>query len=743
MSYTILNDNNEKITQPESIKIELMNHQKTMIHKMIDIENTGIIKVLDYSMKKYSNLININGTNAEIKTNIAILGDKVGSGKTLMVITLITINKKIIERDIEMGGSQFYSVKLKPSSPLVKTNLIIVPHKLLPQWKESISKYSPSLKILTITLNKEIDSIRKVKIEIKKNWKNEDFLVQSEELQIDKLVDYDIVLIGETMYKRFYKICENVRFNRIFIDESDTIRLPKDMNCQFNFLWLITGTPNRLFYTNKNFIGKIFNIDALNINSYFVIKNDDNYIDQSIILPPPKRFMIKCITPKELEFIKDLIPTTILQMINAGNSDEAIRALNCNIDTNENILQVITKNLRDSISNKKIELDAEKNKYYQFNLQKEHEQKIKLIENQIERLNNKYNNIKKKIYQLNDTNCPVCMGEFTNPVIVNCCKNMFCFDCLAVSMGELKNNKCPYCTQLINQSDIHIFQSENIKANSKSTHLSNKYKEKDKLDVLLDLVQNKKNGSFMVFAGFQETFNKIETKLKELGISYHILKGQALTVKKYIDDFKDKKVRILMLNAQFFGAGMNLQMATDIIIYHRFSKNMEEQIIGRAQRLGKDLNTPLNVYYLLHNNESTNIEDKFKFQDQKNIHYLDWLENQNNESTICNDYNNDYNNNFHNDNNYIYKNDNQTLNSEKNYTPNIESFDIESFDIESFDIENYDIVKYDKQNNDDITNNKIFLDNEKNISIIAKPIKIKKVIDFDYDLDFELNHIDN
>ena len=57
-------------------------------------------------------------------------------------------------------------------------------------------------------------------------------------------------------------------------------------------------------------------------------------------------------------------------MINAGNSDQAIKALNCNVDTNENILQVITKNLMDSIENKKIELEAEKKKHYPINLQK-------------------------------------------------------------------------------------------------------------------------------------------------------------------------------------------------------------------------------------------------------------------------------------------------------------------------------------------------------------------------------------
>jgi hypothetical protein len=130
----------------------------------------------------------------------------------------------------------------------------------------------------------------------------------------------------------------------------------------------------------------------------------------------------------------------------------------------------------------------------------------------------------------------------------------------------------------------------------------------------------------MIFAGFMETFDRIEKKLEELSIPYHILKGQSSTVKKYIDDFKEKKVRILMLNAQYFGAGMNLQMASDIIMYHRFRKEMEEQIIGRAQRLGRSIDKPLNVYYLLHENENNDIEDNFHFEDKSTMHYMDWLE---------------------------------------------------------------------------------------------------------------------
>lgn len=628
MSYTILTDNDEKITQPKSIKIELLNHQKTMIHKMLCIEETGTIKINDCVVKSF-NIFDIPGNQAELKTNIAILGDKVGSGKTLMIISLITIKKQIPDRLIELGGSQYYSIKLKPSSPLLKTNLIIVPHKILSQWSESFEKYSPNLNIYSIDENKKIDDMVKI-IKIKRKDPNGfEYIEENEKLIENKIYNYDVIIISENLYRRFYKICQNYRFDRIFIDEADSIKLPKDMNCQFNFMWLITGTPTGLFNFSKPFINKIFKNE--NLSPYFVIKNDDIYIDNSIKLPHPKIFKIKCITPRELDIIKDLIPSSVLQMINAGNICEAIKALNCNIDTDENILQVITKNILETIENKKIQLEAEEKKHYPINQEKMRENKINMIKVQIDILYDKYENIKKRVYQLNDTNCPICLCGFefdnndeSNRVIVSCCNNTFCADCLIVSLAEIKNNKCPYCQQRISTKDIHMIKS-NSNTNNRNIN-SNKYIQKNKLDVLVDLVKNKPDKSFLIFAGFIETFHKIETQLKDLDISYNILKGDSETVKNYIDDFKNKKIQILMLNAQHFGAGMNLHMATDIIMYHRFNNETEEQIIGRAQRLGRNIEEPLNVYYLLHDNESDNINDNFNFEDMSNIHYLDWLE---------------------------------------------------------------------------------------------------------------------
>lgn len=616
-----LNENDEQIVQPDTIKKQLMSHQKTIIKKMLLLEQNDNCKI------KIKDKYLLKTTDVILNTNLGILGDKVGAGKTLDVISLISIKPIIKNKPTNYSWEKYVTIQMEEDKIKTNVNLIIVPHKLVPQWKNAFTD-STNLSIYTISTTAQMKNVITKKTVIKKNWIDEHVNVEIEELNQEMLKKYNVILIGNTMFKQFVQYSKNYRWNRIFIDEADTIQLPKDFECYFNFMWLITGTPTGLLNKKRLCYGKLFFEDKININEYIILKNNDDYIDQSIVLPHPNRIKIKCITPRELNIIKDLIPGSILQMINAGNSDLAIKTLNCNVDTSENIMQVITKNLVESITNKKIEIEAEHKKHYHENQKKEHEHKIKIMENNLKKLEEKYDDIRKKIYELNNEYCPVCMSDFTNPVIVKCCNNCFCFDCLAISMGELHNNKCPFCNQLISKSDIHLITNDKTLKNKIDTNCDIK----NKLDVLVDIIQKKPNGSIMIFANYMETFSKIEQKLSELNITYRILKGQASAVDRYIDEFKTKKIQILMLNAQYFGAGMNLQMATDLIIYHRFNTEMEEQIIGRAQRMGRT--TPLSVYYLIHENEENTIENKFKFNEIENMHYTDWIEQQNNEPVI-------------------------------------------------------------------------------------------------------------
>ena len=57
------------------------------------------------------------------------------------------------------------------------------------------------------------------------------------------------------------------------------------------------------------------------------------------------------------------------------------------------------------------------------------------------------------------------------------------------------------------------------------------------------------------------------------------------------------------MNGKFYGSGLNLQDATDIIITHKISDDVKTQIIGRAHRMGRK--GDLNVHYIAFENELT------------------------------------------------------------------------------------------------------------------------------------------
>ena len=79
------------------------------------------------------------------------------------------------------------------------------------------------------------------------------------------------------------------------------------------------------------------------------------------------------------------------------------------------------------------------------------------------------------------------------------------------------------------------------------------------------------------------------------------LKAQVAESIILISKFTSGDINVLLLNSKNFGAGLNLQITDEIIIYHRMSTDLENQVIGRAQRMGRE--NPLVINYLCYETE--------------------------------------------------------------------------------------------------------------------------------------------
>ena len=160
--------------------------------------------------------------------------------------------------------------------------------------------------------------------------------------------------------------------------------------------------------------------------------------------------------------------------------------------------------------------------------------------------------------------------------------------------------ECPLCRTTVDMNKIHLIVDINNKKKEE-----NKEDDADellkKMATLLKFIKNNPNKKLLVFSEYEDTFNLIQHEFISNGVRFSKISGSAARINNIITKYKSGEYQVLLLNASNFGAGLNLQITDDIIIYHRMSKDLERQVIGRAQRLGRM--EPLNIRYLCHENE--------------------------------------------------------------------------------------------------------------------------------------------
>ena len=159
----VLDGNSPVTTQPKDIKIQLKQHQLALIKECRNLEQSSMNPII---YKNYS-----------FKTKIGIIGDIVGSGKTLSILGLIS-EKKNIKTFIQLthGGSSLSyhllneNIDTDDFDDMYKnTDLIVIPHNIYKQWINVIENQT-NLSYMSIL-------IRSLKRNLKKNTKKKVLIV--------------------------------------------------------------------------------------------------------------------------------------------------------------------------------------------------------------------------------------------------------------------------------------------------------------------------------------------------------------------------------------------------------------------------------------------------------------------------------------------------------------------------------------------------------------------------------------
>lgn len=654
MSFYNLDENSQTIKQPKGLKIRLRPHQLTSLAAMLELEKQGNI-IIDkpdtdsglYHTVKYriQDVEEFTGSTFIMETNSAILADIVGSGKSLMLISLILAKQTPSVHDRFILGTDHYSIKMISFKESENVNLIVVPHNLTNQWADFIelsklnylklntetdfniffdvdyvTKMEPDpnypLVLYRICRNKKKLTKQLKKFKPKKGSKTikveSKTLYERRKLNPKKIRDIlgtkQIFVLNINRYRFFKQIFRSTKWARVIIDEMDSITIPNTFDEFGNFNWFVTATPTAIFYKScRRYVDKIFGYNTQLLN-YFIVKNKDEYVNASMLLPKPYVFMVNTLLHRVVSAIQDLIPADVLQLINAGNMKEAIIRLNCEVDTEENIIKVLTEKINNELHNLKQELVMVQN--LRVVDAEAHQVRISKIQSEITRCQTKLDTIYQRMNSINDECCFICTEPFDTPAILSCCKSVFCLKCL-LSALKVGHNKCPYCRAVLKSNrDYHVIGNKTKLAKNGKNKPTKGFRDMDKSEVLEKIPsyisKNDPCPRILIFSDYSQTFDKITNNIVQAKLQYQLLSGIPTHITNVISQFREGKINILMLDSQHYGSGLNLQDADYLLLYHRMTPELETQVVGRAHRFGRK--KPLKIIYLV--NESENQSSK-------------------------------------------------------------------------------------------------------------------------------------
>lgn len=623
-----LTDASPKASQPSAIKLPMKAHQLALLSAMKDRESASIQGIRDGSMSTY--------------TNYGILGDAVGTGKSLVVLGHIAqmkesglnqYSRKVLH---PLSTPTFFSIYEKKYSDTSGNTLIVVPHTLFRQW-QTYCKAQTSLNIFFVKTAKSFD-------------------LSGNELR-DTIAKSDATLISNTLYSDLIRQCTdlNIKWRRVFWDEADSIHITstsiRPSGC---FHWFVTATwPNFLLSgfmlrpillntaleqgENKyhpdmmkwlrqeiglvNYqlggsyaYGRVTWLRSRSMNFWrtfrtnhsragiTVLRTSNAFLEISRTMPSIIDTILRCKQSAVQRIVSDFVSPEIQNMLHAGDIETVLTHLGVSVDTPMSLLDAVTSQRNKELLRLKQTLAfRETQEYAQAKTKEEAIQKLKV---KIESLEAQNKALTDRLAGLKDELCPICYEEPKATTLTPCCSHIFCGACVLASLSRTPT--CPLCRTPIQPNQLTWLTDETTKKDKKKSKKKKSDAEPDeslpKPKRLLKFLKENPSARVLVFSRYENPFSGLAQECEEAGITYTILKGNKDCIANTIKNFEAGVKRVLFLPTQTAGAGMNLVGATHVVIYHAMTPEDEHQVIGRAYRLGRT--EPLNVVRLLHEGET-------------------------------------------------------------------------------------------------------------------------------------------
>ncbi len=594
ISSDILTEDSPKIQPINNIKITLKEHQRSLVRRCLNIEKSYI---------------------QQSDENYGIMSDKPGAGKTYVVLSLLWFIR------------QYYIQFNVPTNERL-TSLIIVPQNIISQWCDAIETFSTEFKFKIFTDYNDITNLQ---------------------YSPNILYEYDFLISIPLYYHNIATTLNNLKYsiNRLFFDEIDSISHLLQIPIQANFIWFISAS------FNPDATGKYKIIK--NDLPFHTAKCEEEYIHKGFILPPPKKinyflynYIIDEILRNVLKINKNIIKN--IYSFNYRNSWTSTSSSpeDKKIINNFFILDKRGENemdfLRFMLQDCKMVLQQYPSLLNQLKAQiEEIESTNKLDELLMKRCDDLKMEYQKKrndlIYSatviktiqkmLEDYQlCSMCFKEvkfgFQTVRKTPCCREMVCSQCFETNWSA-RLNSCQICLSsyvLKNYVEIVKMGEMSVPNLSFDEHYREKVNEfiqnygftrylengndvdnrviaknYNKMQQLEEWIRNimKIDKKIILFSNEVHSFPYIKSLFKKY--EYPVVEmdgGNFADIDKVIQQYKKGDANVLLLSGDYATFGMNLEFTTDILFMNKIEESKEKQIIGRAQRPGR--NTELVIY---------------------------------------------------------------------------------------------------------------------------------------------------
>jgi SNF2 family DNA or RNA helicase len=563
----------------------------------------------------------VPGTEETLFSRYAYLGDRVGVGKTLMVLGHISQMatqplrpQPILSNLHPSSTAACFSIAPHSTSTHVYDSLIVVPHTIYKQWQDTIENQT-TLKAHFLKSQRDLDK----------------------ENLLTSLQSSHCVLISNTLLQSFLVNLEartpneTTRWRRVFFDEADSIKISGGCPTPIaNITWYVTASYSNMLCINNYYHSYLirqlpppfiqsldpelqeilqlhidthptvtfFRVTSPNyfqdiksthpLRAHLVIRSSKTFLDNSIQLPTLHQTIIRCQTPMQQQLLDQVMPPETETLLHAGDISGALQSLGVSSHTPLTIIDAVTEFRKRELDRLRRVYQFKENETYSNPQAKE--TALALLQYKIKTAELHLESLQKRIEEATKESCSICFDAPTEPVLVPCCSKMFCGSCILSWMT--RTPACPLC-----RTSFHPSELKRIGQECCATKRSILPK---KIDALLQILQENPNGKFLIFSRYENPLLSIQETIQE-HYPTATLQGHKDSIAKTLSDFESGYFKILLLNSRQAAAGMNIPTATHVILLHKMAMEEEKQILGRAYRLGRT--APLQFIKLLHQRE--------------------------------------------------------------------------------------------------------------------------------------------